>query len=121
MDGLGVRFFKANKNLVCLLDKSSEVVPCVTTKIGLVTSGDQFSDDPIFTEKVIENFGCVPVIEMEGASMAQVAYLNNIPFAIVRGISDRVDSTASDTYNEFATSVPKYYSKLMLEFIKCYY
>lgn len=91
------------------------------TKIGLVTSGDQFSKDDIFTEKVIENFGCVPVIEMEGGSMGQVAYLNDVMFAVVRGIANRVDNTAAHDYEEYSIAVTKYYSELMLEFIKtCY-
>ena len=38
---------------------------------------------------------------MEGAAMAQVAYLNDIPFVIIRAISDKADHSASMNYNDF--------------------
>ena len=39
--------------------------------------------------------------EMEGAAIAQAAYLNKIPFLIVRAISDKADDSASMDYPEF--------------------
>jgi len=36
---------------------------------------------------------------MEGAAMAQVAYLNNVPFVIIRAISDQADDSALATYD----------------------
>ena len=39
--------------------------------------------------------------EMEGASIAQTAYLNNIPFLIVRAISAKADDSAEMDYAEF--------------------
>ena len=38
---------------------------------------------------------------MEGAAIAQAAYLNNIPFLIIRAISDKADDSASMDYDEF--------------------
>jgi adenosylhomocysteine nucleosidase len=38
---------------------------------------------------------------MEGAAIAQAAYLNEIPFLIVRAISDKADDSASMDYAEF--------------------
>ena len=38
---------------------------------------------------------------MEGAAIAQAAYLNKIPFLIVRAISDKADDSASMDYPEF--------------------
>ena len=39
--------------------------------------------------------------EMEGAAMAQVAYLNNIPFLVLRAISDKADGSANMDYSQF--------------------
>ena len=39
--------------------------------------------------------------EMEGASMAQVATLNKIPFVIIRAISDKADNSAPVAYETF--------------------
>ena len=38
---------------------------------------------------------------MEGAAIAQAAYLNNIPFLVIRAISDKADNSASMDYSEF--------------------
>ena len=38
---------------------------------------------------------------MEGAAIAQAAYLNKVPFVILRAISDKADDSASMDYPEF--------------------
>ena len=60
---------------------------------GRIVSGDQFISDRQDKAKIIENFQgfCV---EMEGASIAQAAYLNHVPFVIIRAISDKADDSA---------------------------
>ena len=38
---------------------------------------------------------------MEGGAIAQVCYLNNVPFVIIRAISDKADGSSSMDYEEF--------------------
>ena len=38
---------------------------------------------------------------MEGAAIGQAAYLNKIPFIIIRAISDKADNSATMDYSEF--------------------
>ena len=38
---------------------------------------------------------------MEGAAIAQTAYLNGLPFIVVRAISDKADDSASMDYPAF--------------------
>jgi adenosylhomocysteine nucleosidase len=67
---------------------------------GRVLSGDQFISDQGKKEWLANTFGgfCT---EMEGAAIAHAAYLNGIPFLIVRAISDKADQRAGMTYSEF--------------------
>lgn len=73
-------------------EKLNELLQTVTlvdgkVVIGRVVSGDQFIDDKsraIFLHEHFDALAC----EMEGASIAHVCYLNQIPFAIVRSLSD---------------------------------
>ena len=67
---------------------------------GRVVSGDQFISDKKVKEKLIEKFDAY-CTEMEGAAIAQAAYLNNIPFLIIRAISDKADGSANMDYSEF--------------------
>ena len=43
----------------------------------------------------------VIVVEMEGGAIGQVCYLNDIPFLIIRSISDKADGTAVHDYKTF--------------------
>ena len=63
--------------------------------VGRVVSGDQFISDKTRKEFIRDNFQAY-CTEMEGAAIAQVAYLNNVPFVILRVISDNADDVAID-------------------------
>lgn len=67
---------------------------------GRIVSGDQFIANKEVKERIIENFQgyCT---EMEGAAIAQTAYLNQVPFVILRAISDKADNSATMDYPVF--------------------
>ena len=52
--------------------------------------------------------------EMEGAAVAQAAYLNKIPYLIVRAISDKADQEAAGSYEEFEKAAIKHIVRLVL-------
>lgn len=62
-----------------------------------MVSGDQFISSKEVKERLIKEFqgDCA---EMEGASIAHGAYLNGIPFVIIRAISDKADDSAEMDY-----------------------
>ena len=39
--------------------------------------------------------------EMEGAAIAQAAWLNKVPYLVIRAISDKADGSAEMDYSEF--------------------
>lgn len=93
--------FQADERLVSLAKEvCNEVIPEVGVHTGRVVSGDQFISDNSKKQWLVEQFGgyCT---EMEGASIAQAAYLNDIPFLIIRAISDKADHSAEMSYSEF--------------------
>jgi len=98
---LGIREFPADERLVQLAKVSCEKVnsDCHAV-IGRVVSGDQFISSKEVKEKLIANFqgDCA---EMEGASIAHGAYLNHVPFVIIRAISDKADNSAEMDYPTF--------------------
>ena len=51
---------------------------------------------------------------MEGAAMAQAAHLNQIPFIILRAISDKADQEAAGRYEEFEKAAIKHIVRLVL-------
>ena len=58
--------------------------------------------------------------EMEGAAIAQAAYLNGIPFLIVRAISDKADDSASMDYPEFERQAILHSTRLTKALIEAY-
>ena len=54
---------------------------------GIVASGDCFVADNEKKKDIVQTFNAV-ACEMEGASIAQVCYVNKVPFAVLRTISD---------------------------------
>lgn len=93
--------FEADKEMI---EKASMIcareIPEVGVYKGRVVSGDQFVSHMDKKEWLVQTFKgyCT---EMEGAAIAQTAYLNNIPFLIIRAISDKADQSAEMTYSEF--------------------
>lgn len=99
-----------------LIDKAKKVcareIPEVGVHTGRIISGDQFISDGKKKEWLAEKFDgyCT---EMEGAAIAQAAYLNHIPFLIIRAISDKADHSAEMAYSEFEEIAIKNAVKLL--------
>ena len=56
--------------------------------VGRIVSGDQFIDDAELARKLHHEFNAL-ACEMEGAAIAHVCYVNQVPFTVVRSLSDR--------------------------------
>lgn len=66
--------------------------------LGKIVTGESFVSDCDLRDLIIKEHSpyCV---EMEGASIAQVAYMNKIPFIIIRSISDNADGDPNEYVN----------------------
>lgn len=103
---MGFREFKANDEMVrTAVDSCRAVNPDINVKIGRVVSGDQFISSKEVKQRLIETF-CGDCAEMEGASIAQGAYLNGLPFVIIRAISDKADDSAEMDYPSLKSRPP---------------
>jgi len=93
--------FQADGALMELAKKAcEEAVPEIRVFTGRVVSGDQFISSREVKERITGQFGGM-CTEMEGAAIAQTAYLNHIPFVIIRAISDKADDSATMDYPTF--------------------
>lgn len=93
--------FEADDTLVELaLKTTKEKFPEINAVKGRVCSGDQFISEAEQKNRIIDNFAG-DCCEMEGGSIAQVCYLNKVPFVIIRAISDKPDETEAVEYPVF--------------------
>ena len=67
-------------------------------------------------EKIRNKFEA-DAIEMEGAAIGQAAYLNEIPFLVIRAISDKADGSAQMDYSEFEKAAVEHSVKLTLSML----
>ena len=114
---IGFREFKANEEMInAAVTSCKEVNPDINVRTGRVVSGDQFISSKEVKNKLIDTFkgDCA---EMEGASIAHGAYLNNLPFVIIRAISDKADDSAEMDYPTFEKEAAKHSAKLVAHMI----
>ena len=113
-----VSIFEADRKLVELTKKSAKEAGLdVKVFEGKVVSGDQFISTHEKKESLKNSFGgdCA---EMEGAAIAHVASLNNIPFLVIRAISDKADGGAHMDYPTFEKKAAANSILLLNEIIK---
>ena len=92
--------FEADADLIELARTAAEQVNPGHTKLGRVASGDQFVCEKAKKEHIISVTRAL-CTEMEGAAIAHAAYRNEIPFVIIRAISDKADDSAEMDYPTF--------------------
>lgn len=111
-------YFQADSRLVELAAEACrEAVPEIHVFTGRVVSGDQFVSDKGVKDRIAAQF-CGMCTEMEGAAIAQAAYLNNIPFVIIRAISDKADDSATMDYPTFERQAIAHSVALVENFVK---
>ena len=110
--------FPADQKLIELACQvCREVNPEIQVYAGRVVSGDQFVSDKESKERIKTNFDgfCT---EMEGAAIAQAAYLNGIPYVVLRAISDKADDSAAVDYPAFEREAIRHCVNLVLNMVK---
>ena len=112
-----VFFFNADDNLRRLAaEVCKEVNPDIQVFEGRIASGDQFVCDQDVKNRIVSEFSAYAT-EMEGAAIGQAAYLNEIPFLVVRAISDKADGSAQMDYSEFEKAAVDHSVRLTLNML----
>ncbi len=81
---------------------------------GTIASGDRFIADSAMKKYITDNFSAI-ACEMEGAAVGQVCYVNKVPFAVIRAISDDADGGACEDYPAFAARAAENSADIVIE------
>ncbi|MBR2499763.1 MAG: 5'-methylthioadenosine/adenosylhomocysteine nucleosidase [Clostridia bacterium] len=79
----------------------------INHKKGIIATGDKFINDSALVKKLNTDFNAIAG-DMESGSIGHVCYINDVPFGIVRSISDSGDENSDVDYAqtvEFAANV----------------
>ncbi|GIU15399.1 5'-methylthioadenosine/adenosylhomocysteine nucleosidase [Shewanella sp. MBTL60-007] len=100
LDGYDDRLFYADEKLQALaLEAAKDSVGAARVHSGIIATGDQFIADKAVVSMLLQEFNAIAV-EMEGAAVAQVADMFDIPLVVIRTISDKADGSAHLVYEE---------------------
>lgn len=115
ISGINVINFNANEHLY----KTAEAILKENNfnyKLGVIASGDQFIALKEQKEAIIKNFNAI-ACEMEGASIGHTCYVNNVPFIVIRAISDSADDSSNMDYPTFLKMASENSFKITLSLI----
>jgi adenosylhomocysteine nucleosidase len=76
---------------------------------GLIVTGDQFIKGEQ-RHAILNDFPDALCVEMEGGAIAQVCYLNAVPFVIVRVVSDTADGESPTDFLRFVEELEPAYT-----------
>ncbi|WP_029323731.1 5'-methylthioadenosine/adenosylhomocysteine nucleosidase [Butyrivibrio sp. AE3004] len=110
--------FPADKWMIEMIKKAADTAK-ISGKLwdGRVCSGDQFISENSVKDKIKKEFDGL-CTEMEGCGIAQACFLNEIPFVILRAISDKADGSDIMDYPEFEKKAARDCAALTEAFIK---
>lgn len=110
------RFFDPNEKVI---NVAKNVLAGYKIRYGLICSGDKFITTAEEVTEIKNNFPKALAVDMESASIAQVCSMRNIPFNIIRVISDTPGQEENiSQYENFWTDAPKETFKVLIEILK---
>lgn len=115
--GVGDKIY-SDDILVQKIEKAIDNQKDRTYKIekGTIASGDIFCTEISMRDKIYAKFDA-ECVEMEGAAVAQVCYLCNIPFVVLRSISDTPNGENTTTYEQFIGTASERCANILREFL----
>jgi len=114
ISGLNLVYIPTDEKISSILADSVNDLG-IKCKLGTVATGDAFVNNNEKKKSIIDKFSAV-ACEMEGGAIAQVCYINNIPFSILRTISDGGDENSHLDYAAFLKKA----AELSIEAVKCF-
>ena len=118
VSGINMIYFDSNPRAVEILLDSAMTLG-LNARTGRIASGDKFIASREDKERIISDFSA-DACEMEGCAVAQTAFVNGTPFAVVRAISDSADGEATMDYPTFLPIAAKNSTNLTLALIKAW-
>ena len=114
-------YIECDKDLVKRFEEITENIETndYKTTTGIIASGDIFCTEISMKDKIHSKFDA-ECVEMEGAAIAQVSYLCNIPFIVIRSISDSPNGNNAIVFDEFVKLASSRCAIILKKFINNY-
>jgi len=85
---------------------------------GLIATGDSFMNCPERVAKTRENFPTMKAVEMEAAAIAQTCYQFDIPFIVIRALSDIAGKESNLSFEQFLVVAAKHSAEMVMAMVQ---
>ena len=110
--------FASDLNLIRQAEKAAQVFEGAAVTQGLIVSGDRFVHSSEGVAEIRSHFPEVKAVEMEAAAIAQTCHQLEVPFVIIRAVSDSADEKADISFEEFLKTAAVSSAKMVTEIVK---
>jgi adenosylhomocysteine nucleosidase len=110
--------YACNEQLIAAAKASAEEIEGIKTKSGLICTGDSFIGSDEAAAELVKHFPEMTAVEMEGAAIAQTAYLMGVPFLVIRSLSDIAGKTSTVSFETYLEKAAKNSAKLVMGMVK---
>ena len=110
--------FASDENLIRQAEKAAQVFEGAAVTQGLIVSGDRFVHSSEGVAEIRSHFPEVKAVEMEAAAIAQTCHQLEVPFVIIRAVSDSADEKADISFEEFLKTAAVSSAKIVTEIVK---
>ncbi|HJV30744.1 MAG TPA: 5'-methylthioadenosine/S-adenosylhomocysteine nucleosidase [Bacillales bacterium] len=93
--------FLADEKLVAIAESAAKEINEIQVVKGAIATGDSFMNDPVRVDFIRTKFDNLQAVEMEAAAIAQVAHQFNVPFVIIRSLSDIAGKESDVSFDQF--------------------
>jgi adenosylhomocysteine nucleosidase len=109
--------FIPHPTLVDAAQVGIEQLSNINAMLGLITTGDTFMTKEDDIAKARANFPTMAAVEMEGAAIAQTCHQFNVPFVIVRSLSDIAGKESPTSFEEYLETASVNSSQLVINML----
>jgi len=106
-----------HETLVNAAKKGIEQLDGIQSMVGLITTGDTFMTKDNDIAKARANFPTMAAVEMEGAAIAHTCYQFNVPFVIIRSLSDIAGKESPTSFDEYLETASVNSSQLVIHML----
>jgi adenosylhomocysteine nucleosidase len=115
--GLPAAYIPDAKLVEIAVSKAEEITDIQVAK-GLIVTGDSFLNDPEKVEFIRSKFKDLYAGEMEAAAIAQVCHQFEVPFVIIRALSDIAGKESNVSFDQFLDQAAKHSADLALKIVE---
>ncbi|CAD5261606.1 5'-methylthioadenosine/S-adenosylhomocysteine nucleosidase [Alteromonas sp. 38] len=110
--------YRCDNTLIEAAKTATSELENIQSTSGLICTGDSFIGTDEAVEALRENFPEMKAVEMEGAAIAQTCHMLDVPFLVIRSLSDIAGKTSTVSFKEYLDTAAKHSAQLVMAMIK---